>query len=190
MTPKTQTQAWFLPLLVVFLGVCSVFFAGCRNDAMYSNAVIDRKLIPVLEADTVTTLVSDSGVIQYRVTAAQWQVFDKAEPAYWEFPSGLYLEKFDESLAVKLSIQSNYAHYDCDNEVWLLRGDVHSLNIEGEEFFTPELYWEQKTGRVHSDSSIKIVQKNLILQGVGFESNQSLTQYVILNTTGVFPIDN
>ena len=174
MTPKTQTQAWFLPIMVVFLGVCSVFFAGCRNDAMYSNAVIDRKLIPVLEADTVTTLVSDSGVIQYRVTAAQWQVFDKAEPAYWEFPSGLYLEKFDESLAVKLSIQSNYAHYDCDNEVWLLRGDVHSLNIEGEEFFTPELYWEQKTGRVHSDSSIKIVQKNLILQGA----------------TGVFPIDN
>ena len=43
--------------------------------------------------------------------------------------------------------------------------------------------------RVFSDSVIHITREKSIIEGVGFESNEEMSKYTILNPTGVFPID-
>lgn len=172
---------------VIAMLVCC--FSACHKEVkLRTDAVSDRASIPALDASEVTTLISDSGITRYRIKARTWKVFDKAVPPYWEFPDGIYLEKFNESLQVEASLQSNYAYYNEEQELWHLVGDVHSVNLEGEEFSTPELFWNQKTERVYSDSSITIKRETSIIQGIGFESNQELTKYTIMNPTGVFPI--
>ena len=40
-----------------------------------------------------------------------------------------------------------------------------------------------------NDKYIRIQQLDKIVTGVGFESNQSMTQYKIFNSQGVFPVD-
>lgn len=175
---------------IMFLSII-LFVVGCGSKKVeHVEAIVDRALMPLLDEDSVTTLISDSGVTKYRIVAPKWLVYDRAKPSYWEFPEGIYLENFDEQLVVKASIQSDYAHYDEDAEIWYLHGHVHSKNLEGEEFFTPAVWWNQKTGLVYSDSAIKIVRANSVIEGYGFQSNQNLTQYTILNPTGMFPIDN
>jgi hypothetical protein len=71
----------------------------------------------------------------------------------------------------------------------MLRGNVKALNLEGEQFETPLLFWDQEGQTVYSDSSIVITRETSIIQGVGFTSNETMTEYTILNPTGVFPID-
>lgn len=150
---------------------------------------MDRKSIPVLDASDVNTLISDSGVVRYRIKAKTWQVYDKADTPYWEFPDGIYLERFDENLEPNATIEADYAFYNEPAERWLLKGDVKALNLEGETFETPLLYWDQKSESIYSDSSIVITREKSIIEGVGFQSNQSMTQYTILKPTGVFPIE-
>jgi len=116
-------------------------------------------------------------------------VYDKTEPPYQEFPKGIYLEQFDEELAVQASLKADYAHYNETEQLWTLRGNVHALNRKGEQFDSPELKWNEKTHRVFSDSSIHITRERSIIEGVGFDSNEQMTQYTILHPTGVFPID-
>ena len=126
---------------------------------------------------------------RYRIEAALWLVYDKTPEPYQEFPKGIYLEQFDENLNVEASLKANYAHYHENEQVWTLRGDVHALNLEGEQFDTQELLWDQKTHRVYSDSAIHITREKSIIEGVGFESNEQMSKYTILHPTGIFPVD-
>ncbi len=161
-----------------------------RDVKLRTSAVQDRSLIPVLNSDEVTTLISDSGITRYRITSSKWLIFDKAEPPYWEFPKGIFLEKFDENLEIEETIKADYAHYNDEAHIWQLKGNVHAVNSKGEQFDTPELYWSQDKERIFSDSSIVITKEKSIIYGVGFEADQSMTHYTIHHPTGVIPVKN
>lgn len=166
-----------------------ICFACSKGEVEQSNETQERQAVAVLTTDSVSTLISDSGITRYRIEAPQWLVYDKTEPPYQEFPKGVYLEQFDAMLAVQASLKADYAYYDETTQIWLLRGNVHALNRKGEEFDTPELNWNQKTHRVYSDSLIHIKREKSIITGVGFDSNEEMNQYTILHPTGMFPID-
>ncbi len=187
---KLSKYAPSIAIAVAVAVLCCFNACSARKDKKQTiDAVTDRSKMPVLDATTVNTVVSDSGVTRYRIKAPRWQIFDKAEPPYWEFIEGIVLEKFDENYNVDASIESNYAYYDEREQVWRLDGDVRAINLKGEVFETPQLFWNQKTERVYSDSLISIYRSNSIIKGYGFESNQTMTQYTILNPQGVFPIN-
>ena len=59
--------------------------AGCRRRdvRLRADAVTDRAAMAVLEASDVTTIISDSGVVRYRIKAQTWKVYDKADTPYW-----------------------------------------------------------------------------------------------------------
>jgi LPS export ABC transporter protein LptC len=163
-------------------------FACSKGEVEQSNETQERQAVAVLTTDSVSTLISDSGITRYRIEAPQWLVYDKTEPPYQEFPKGVYLEQFDAMLAVQASLKADYAYYDEQAQLWELRGNVRSMNADSEFFETPQLFWNQKTERIYSDSTISITREASIIKGIGFQSNQELTKYTILNPTGVFPI--
>ena len=193
-------------LSIAIVLVAMLTFPSCHRKEvkLRMDAINDRSAMPVLDAQQVTTLISDSGVTRFRITACEWQVYDKAKPSYWEFPKGIYLEQFDAMLNTSATLRADYAYYDDQQEIWHLTGNVNATNVNGEQFETPELYWEQKTERVYSDSAITIIQpptqtaikadgdnaKGTVIQGVGFESNQEMTKYTIRRPTGIFSVDD
>lgn len=177
--------------MLCFVGICMLLCAvSCsKKDVKIERVTIsERAEMPILDANEVSTLISDSGITRYRIEAQQWLIYDKATPAYWDFPSGIYLEKFDEHLNVNASLRSDYAQYMEEEQVWHLTGNVYAVNEKNEIFETPELYWNQKEETVYSDSVIKITREQSIIEGVGFTSNQEMTKYTILRPTGVFPV--
>ena len=167
----------------------AMFVFGCKEKSVQQSVQSQpREQAAVLLTDSVSTLISDSGVTRYRIEAPQWLMFDKTEPPYQEFPQGIYLEQFDIELKVQASLKADYAYYDENAQQWTLRGNVHALNRKGEQFDTPEMKWDQKSHRVYSDTSIHITREKSIITGVGFDSNEEMSKYTILNPTGVFPI--
>ncbi len=175
--------------VVLLLLVCSFVYSCTKKEVRHrAGAIADRKAMPALAGDEVTTLISDSGITRYRITAKKWLVFDKADTPYWEFPEGVYLEKFNLNLEADATVEADYAYYNEPAQRWMLRGNVQAVNLQGERFETPLLFWDQPTESVYSDSSIVITREASIIKGVGFRSNQEMTKYTILRPTGVFPI--
>lgn len=169
----------------------AVVLSSCHKEVrLRADAVEDRAGMPALDSRHITTLISDSGVIRYKIVAERWRVFDRAKPPYWEFPNGVYLEQFNNALLVVSSLQADSAYYNRDTQIWRLDGNVHSVNRAGEQFDTPQLFWDQKAERIYSDSAIKITKETSIIYGIGFESNQEMTQYTILKPTGIFPLND
>ena len=172
------------------LAALAIIFSACGEKGVrQSDESQPRETMAALLTDSVRTLISDSGVTRYRIEAPQWLVFDKTEPPYQEFPYGIYLEQFDIDLKVQASLKADYAYYDENAQQWTLRGNVHALNRKGEEFDSPEMKWDQKTHRVFSDTTIHIKREKSIITGIGFDSNEEMSKYTILNPTGVFPIN-
>lgn len=177
--------------VVVLLILVCITWVGCqkRGVKLRTAAVTDRAAMAVIEAEDVMTTISDSGITRYRIKAPKWLVYDRADTPYWEFPAGIYLEKFNMQLEADASVEADYAFYNETAQRWMLRGNVKAVNLEGEQFETPLMYWDQKAESVYSDSSIVITRETSVIEGVGFRSNQQMTEYTIMNPTGVFPLD-
>ncbi len=154
------------------------------------EAITERDSLPVMDTRGVTTLISDSGMIRYRINTEEWKVFDRKVPPYWAFEQGVYLEKFDTLFQVEASIEADTAYFYNKEELWKLVSNVHIQNLKGEKFDTDLLYWDQKKQRVYSDHRIRIEQPDRVIIGRGFESNQQMTIYTIHKPEGIFYVDD
>lgn len=159
-----------------------------RQKAM-GEAITERDSLPMMDTRGVTTLISDSGMIRYRILADEWKVFDRKKPPHWSFEKGVYLEKFDTLFRVEASIGADTAYFYTKEELWKLVRNVHIQNLKGEKFDTDLLYWDQKKKRVYSDRFIRIEQPDRVITGRGFESNQEMTVYTIHKPEGIFYVD-
>lgn len=168
----------------------AMFFFSCRKgEVPQEMESLPREQVPAMVTDSVSTLISDSGITRYRIETPKWLMYDKTEPPYQEFPEGIYLEQFDVDLSVQASLKADYAYYDEQAQRWTLRGNVHALNRKGEQFDTPLMMWDQTTHRIYSDTTIHITREKSIIEGIGFDSNEDMSKYTILRPTGVFPIE-
>ena len=174
-----------IPVVVVMLFL-SVACRG-RKEPL-TDAITCRDSVPVMVTRDVSTYISDSGVVRYKIVTDEWQVYDRLDPSRWSFEQGIYLEKFDDSLCIDAVIVADTAYFYDKQELWELRGNVHIENEQDEEFDTELLFWDQKRKTVYSDLYIRIRQQRRIITGTGFHSNQDFTRYTIKQTQGIFPI--
>lgn len=177
------TTVFVAVVMLLFISACS------SNKKQLGDAVTNRDSLPALETHDVTTLISDSGVIRYRITTPLWLVYDKLNPSHWSFEEGVYLENFDENNDVQAEIKSDTAYYYDKQKLWELRGHVEIKNQQGERFNTELLFWNQDTQKVYSDQFIRIEQIDRIITGHGFDSNQQFTVYTIHKPEGIFYVD-
>lgn len=167
-----------------------LFFASCSKEV---KEVVEVSSDPekdyTMKATEVSTLISDSGITRYRINAKTWLVFGNAKEPHQYFPDGIYVEKFDTLFRAEASIKADTAYYFEKKGLWRLIGDVHVESLQGEQFDTDELFWNQKEEKVYSEKFIRIQQKEQIITGKGFESNQNMTKYQIRDSQGIFPIE-
>jgi len=177
-------------LFVMSLLLLPCLLPSCNQENKeFVASFAKRDTVPGMYTDSVTTLISDSGRIRYRVKTPVWKIFDKAYEPYWFFPKRIHLERFDDSLRVESVIECDTARFFVRRHLWELKNKVLIVNLAGETFETSSLYWDQREGRIYSDSFIRIEQKNVILTGVGFESNQTMTRYSIKKPNGPLYLD-
>lgn len=177
-------------LATVILAVVSSFLClSCGNrDKQLGPAVTSRDSTSVITTRGVDMLISENGIIRYHVIAEEWEIYDKMNPPFYSMKHGVMLEILDSLMEVESMIVADTAYYMIDDEIWHLIKNVHAENIQNEEFDTPELFVNNRSNRMYSDSIIHIKQEKQIIVGHGFESNTSLTEYTIRKTEGIFPV--
>ena len=145
--------------------------------------------MPTMSTRNISTLISDSGVTQYRIVAPLWEVYDNIDRPYWRFPEGIYLRKFDRKLKVIATIAADSAVYFKDRNLWRLDGRVEVTKVPDELFQSNQVFWDQNRGIVYSDSFIHIENSTHMMEGYGFEAKQDFSGYRITRPLGIFPVD-
>ncbi|MBD5273990.1 MAG: LPS export ABC transporter periplasmic protein LptC [Bacteroides sp.] len=164
--------------------------AGCKEEKKVDVAAsLNPERMATMTTKNVSTLISDSGVIQYKIVSPIWKVFDQVDTPYWIFPDGLFLQKYDKAFHVIATVAADSARYFKDRKLWKLMGRVELTKAPKDLFQSEELYWDQKTNKIYSDSFIHIETETHVLEGIGFISNDKLTEYRVVKPMGIFPVN-
>lgn len=179
-------------MAIVLMAIAMPFyiFASCSGEKKEMvDITFDPQISCTLKETNVKTFISDSGVTRYKIIADTWLIFGKASEPYWYFPDGIYLEKFDTTFNLEASIKADTAHYFQRRSLWQLDGNVDISNMDGVRFETSQLFWDQNKELIYSDSFIKITKGEDINTGIGFRSNQNMSEYTIFNSTADFSVE-
>ncbi len=175
-----------LALVCLFVAILS----SCGDEKKDIMAgTVNPETFPTMMTKDVVTLISDSGITRYMLRTPLWLVFEDAVDPYWRFPDSLHIEKYDNYMRVDASIDCDSAMYFKNRQLWRLDGYVNIRNTAGEKFLTNQLFWDQRGQKVYSDSFIHIERDGKIIEGYGFESNDRMTQYKVLQVSGIFPAE-
>lgn len=165
----------------------AVAFVACQEQVEHTApAIHDRDSVAVMTSWGVNTLISDSGVIKYRIVTERWEVNQNKKPSRWVFDKGLFLEQFDEKFHIQAYIQCDTAYYYDQLSLWELRSRVRILTKDGLRFSSEQLYWDERKHELYSYVFSRLITPERTLQGSYFRSDERMTKYMVSNSKGSF----
>ncbi len=177
--------------LLAFACMALMLVAGCSEEKEHTApAILDRDSVAMMTSYGVNTLISDSGVIKYRIVAEEWEMNEKRNPSRWIFNKGLFLEQFDPTLHVQSYIQCDTAYYYDVQRIWELRGRVRILSKNGLRFRSEELFWDERKHEIYSNKFSHLITTDRELQGSSFRSDEKMTKYHVYSSKGSFAKDD
>jgi len=152
---------------------------------------VDAKVIPMVHTENASTLISDSGIVRYRLDAKIWDVYANTGDQYSYFPKGIHVERYDSLFHVEGSIRADTAYFYEKKELWRAVGNVVVKNVDGTTFETSELFWNQKAppndnNAFYTFQRVKITSPDgsFLIGDNGFRSNQALNPPFLFSGKG------
>ena len=168
-----------------------VIVSSCDEKKHFVDDVKNAEESPTMFTRNVETFISDSGLTRYHITAPLWYLYEESKQPRWTFPEGLHLERYDDNFQIEATVDCDSAIYFSADKIWRLDGDVVIVNTECDSFLTKQLFWNQHTKRIYSDTAfMRIVSEDRIIEGYGFTSNDQMTEYAIKRPTAIFSAEN
>ena len=173
-----------LPLLFT---IHCLLFTACEEAQEHTAAAIyDRDSVSMMVSYGVNTLISDSGVIKYKIVTERWDVNVIKQPTRWTFEKGVFFEQFDQNFHVEAYVQADTAWYYDQQKLWHLRGRVRIRNVNGLVYQSEELFWDGLRHELFSNVFSKVTTPERTLQGTYFRSDEQMRFYTVSNSKGSF----
>ncbi|MFM2254848.1 MAG: hypothetical protein RLZZ47_337 [Bacteroidota bacterium] len=141
-------------------------------------------------AEKVTIEYTDSGRLRARVFSPILTAVKSKRNPYLLMKKGLKVDFYDNKGALESYMTAEYGISYMEDKRVVVRRNVEILNIKGETLNTEELIWDQKTGTIRTDKFVKITGEDQITTGTGLISNQSFTDWEIINYAGTINLPN
>ncbi len=173
----------------LFLVPCALclILSSCENDPKVIEE-LTKKVELKEEARTIESFLSQAGKIKAKLTSPLMYRYQK-DTVMTEFPNTLNVEFYGDSLKTESWLFAKYGiYYDNLNKVFL-RDSVIVINIEGDTLRTPELWWDQSSGKFYTDKPARLDGKDKHITGnQGLEATQDLKVIEFKYPTGPFNV--
>ena len=183
-TKKYNKNKYFPGIAIILTGIAMLFFSCSDNKIEEIKELSTNNRQNGMTANNFELLYSDSGTVIFKLTTPRLIRYDEAQEPFTEFPDGVLIEKYDKNMKITSKISSDYALYFDRKKQWIAKNNVVVINQDNDSLKTEELIWEEKDKKIHSDKFVTIIRAEQIINGIGFESDQSLSDWQIKEVTG------
>lgn len=166
-------------LLSIFL-IISVYSCDDKFKPTQTNLNSDS---PTQESWNSQVMFSDSGKTKAILTAGHISVY--SNKGFTLIDSGAVVDFYRDSVKVSTLKGMRGKINDKTKDIEIF-DSVVVVNNEGSELRTQKLLWTNQTRKVSSDEFVSIKTPAETIEGVGFESDQNLTNYKIFKVSGTF----
>jgi LPS export ABC transporter protein LptC len=167
-------------IIILFLFFTSY---SCNNDKFEppkTNLQLSDS-IPDQESFNTSVTFSDSGFVKAVLKASWIRVYSKSNITLVD--SGAVVDFFKKGVYASTLTALRGKIYDITKDVEVYE-NVKLVSPDGSLLTTNKLLWVNKTQRIKTDDFVHIKTPKEDIQGYGFESDQSLTNYVIYKVSG------
>jgi len=163
-------------------------FLSCKNNFKEIQSIGILNNGPLSIAENINTKYTDSGKLKSHLISPKMLNYSNREFAFYEFPEGINLTLFDDDN--KSNVIADYAILYNETDLIDLQGNVILTTHNKDTLYTDQLFYDQKTEWLFTNSPVRFVTKERIINGNGFDSNKDFTQAHVLETTGIIFIED
>ncbi len=189
-TDKLKGKIKYLVLLGFTLGLCFFIFDGChKRKVNLENLGLNLDSTYSIKTLGVNMLISDSGLVRYRLLSPEWLIYDNETRKEWFFPKGIRIETFDTVQTSRTLVQADTAIQYLDSEKWELIGNVKVRGLKGEFLASPHLFWNRRQKNMYSNDTIYFQNEaGEVLRGTRFEAQEDLSKYRVYQGSANYKI--
>jgi LPS export ABC transporter protein LptC len=179
----------FIMILVVF-GL--LFPAGCENDIERVGMLTGNTDIPRVQGTNIEVIYSDSGRVKVQIISNAFREFNQVARPYMEFPEGLQVYFYNDSMHIESDIKADYTIYYPDERLWHATGNVVARRLDnGDALNTEELFWDEAKKLIYSEAFTRVQNEDGTFYGKnGFESHQDLSNWKLKGSSGTVNVQD
>jgi LPS export ABC transporter protein LptC len=163
-----------------------IFIQSCSS-GLESNQKFEEYTGPIMEADTVEIIYSDSAVVRVIVKASKQFEFENGDR---EFPNDIFIEFYETDGTLSSTLEANSAYYTKEKDLYKAEGDVEVIGyIDSRKMNSEELYWEPQKEEIYTDKFVRIQSQDQISTGTGLVAKQDFSSYRILKPSGTIYLE-
>lgn len=147
------------------------------------NALINEQEVGVEKADSIVLTYKEDQFLKAQIFGETIHRYIKNQSKL-EFPKGIEV-KFYELGELNALLTADFALFDDNKGVILIKGNVDMYNSKHENLLTDEMEWDMNTKTIHTKSSITIKTPHDIIHGIGMHAKEDFSQYAIKKVTGI-----
>jgi LPS export ABC transporter protein LptC len=168
-----------------YLCIFLIFFylPGCKSQKVKPlvNPSLNVAELPAQESWNATVFFTDSGLTKAVLDAGHLRVFTEAQETLLD--SNIRVKFYNEYEIHTTTLTAKRGKVDDATKNLFAIDSVVAVNDSGVTIITDELIWRNIDQKIVSDRFVTINTPKEKIQGYGFESDQSLQNYVIYNIT-------
>ncbi len=174
--------------LILFIS-WGVIFISCTPNIDLVNALEDKEDKASITAKNSEIIYTENGRIKLKVIAPVTKYYQSKENPHTEFPEGITVYTFSDSMEIESELTSKYANYYEKKGLWEANNNVVAKNSKGETLNTEHLFWDQNKKIIYTDDMVKVTTADLTQYGQGFMSDESFNNWEIKKATSYFDLD-
>lgn len=169
---------------ILIVGIICIWLAGCSEEKIKPqvNNLLNKAELPTQESHNFKMLFTDLGALKAVLNAKNAKIFENRQETLLE---KVKIDFYNDKEAKTTTLTSKRGRVDDVTKDMYAIDSVVAVSDSGVTLLTDELMWRNKDRKIVSDKFVTILTKTEKIQGYGFESDQSLSNYVIFKPTVV-----
>ncbi|WP_029489307.1 LPS export ABC transporter periplasmic protein LptC [Ochrovirga pacifica] len=166
--------------------ITALLLWSCKNSTKEINDFLADRNLPIGVAENVNFVYKDSGRVTRRMMAPVfWDFSNRELNTYSEFPEGVKIVSINRVTRDSVTITGNYAISYDKTAFSEIVGDVVVINhTNGAVLNSEQIYCDDKEGVYFTETPFTLYTQKDTLKGVGFESDNYLSNWILNNTSG------
>ena len=176
-----------LSVALLFLAGAILLF-GCKGKKSAKEEDVQNMMTQ--QSENLRLVYSQNGNLSYRFETPLLERYELAREPYMEFRKGVKVETYNDTThLVESTLTANYAIFLENQQLWEAKGNVVATNAPGQKLETEQLFWNQKSKRIYSNVDSKVTQKDGVILGEGFESDEQFQDFIFRRPKGKVAVD-
>lgn len=167
-----------------------VFMISCSTKIDVLSSLENQEDKATVIAKNSEIVYTENGRVKLRVLAPVTKYYENAEEPYNEFPEGITVYTFSDSMEIESQLTSKYANHYSAKGLWSASNNVVAKNSKGETLNTEHLFWDEKKKIIYTDDMVKITTADGIQYGQGFISDESFNNWEIKKPNSIYYLDD